>query len=238
MPREVLVILPLLALAACSSGSPAGRNGSAPDTLAGPPFSIETLPPDSVAPMAPPHPLAKRPAVRADSVRIEGMWQHDRLTLVRSPQGFAPPFSTYLPAGLRVDFVTSDTDPAVRFMAAFAGRVNPEAYLQVRLYPPGASELLVRSSVDAYLRERDPREEHVRPSGGWPWTVAAWDFDYGEGRANERFIGTIGIARHGNRFLHVLAHYPAEYGDGVGPRFHRILQEWRWEDDGSGLMPD
>lgn len=206
------------------------------DTLPAPPFSLETLPPDSLAPIVRRDSLPPRAEVLTDSIRIEGMAQPERLTLVRSPAGFAPPFSTYLPSQLKVEFATNDTAPAVRFVAAFAGQVNAEAFLQVRFYPPGSAELVAQAAVDAYLGGRDPRQASVSPSGAWPWSLGAYDFQYGAGPGQSGYMGTIGIGRHGNRFFHVLAHYPADYGDGVGPRFHRIMEEWRWEDDGSRLV--
>jgi hypothetical protein len=94
----------------------------------------------------------------------------------------------------------------------------------------------VRTAVDSYLRGRSPGRDGFAPSEGWPWSTGAWDFSYREGTDPVQFMGTMAIARHGNRYLHLLAHYPADYGDGVGPRFHRLLQEWRWEDDGSRLV--
>lgn len=234
MLRALTTLLALL-LAGCSPDRPADGN-AVPEASPAPPFSMETLPPDSPAPVRPAEQLPTRPPVLQDSVPIEGDWQRERLTLVRSPSGFDPPFSTYVPEGLRTEFLVGDSTPSVRFVAAFAEKVNPDAYLQLRLYPPGATELVVRTAVDAYLRGRAPRQDRFAPSSGWPWSIGAWDFDYTEGRTPIHYIGTIAIARHGNRYLHVLAHYPAEYGDGVGPRFHRLLQEWRWEDDGSRLV--
>jgi hypothetical protein len=224
----------LLLLACTSRDAPPAR--TAADNSGGPPYSVETLPIDSPVPPPAPRPLPPRPEVRHDSVRIEGDWQRSRLRLVRSPAGFQPPFSTYLPVGLEVEFEPADSTPAVRFVAAFDGRRNPEAYLQVRLYAPGSPELEVRTAVEAYLTGRDPRRNRVTPSQGWPWSVAAWDFQYGAGPEQSGYLGTIAIGRYGNRFFHVLAHYPADYGDGVGPRFHRIIQEWRWELDGARLV--
>lgn len=235
MIRTTLILS--LLLGACGSGQPPAEDAPADDSVPSPPYNLETLPQDSTVAVARRDSLPPRPAVLEDSISIEGMAQAERLTLVRSPAGFSPPFTTYLPSQMRVDFVASDTTPSVRFVAAFAGRTNPEAYLQVRLYPPGAAELVARTAVDTYLRGRDPRQDNVHPSEGWQWTIDAYDFQYGAGPQQSGFMGTIGIARHGNRFFHVLAHYPAEYGDGVGPRFERILREWRWEDDGSRLVP-
>lgn len=219
-----------------------GRERSAPvqrtgDTLA-PPYNSNTIPPDSPLPPAPTLLLPRRASVLLDSVRIEGDIQPERLTLVSAPPAFSPPFSTYVPEGLNVEFdAISDTAASVRFIAAFAGQVNRAAYLQVRLYRPGAAELPARNAVESFLRGRDPRGHAVQSTDRWPWSVATWHFQYSASSTQGGFLGSIALARHGNRYLHVLAHYPAEYGDGVGPRFQRILEEWRWEDDGEWLIP-
>lgn len=228
----------LMALAACTAEPPADDDATIEpeDTLPSPPFSVETLPPDSLVDVQHPDSLPARPPVLRDSIGIEGMVQPERLTLVKSPAGFRPPFSTYLPSQMRAEFSVNDSAPSVRFVAEFGGQRNPDAYLQVKLYPRGSAELVPRTAIDVYLRGRDPRQDNVQESGGWPWTIAAYDFQYGGSAAASGFMGTIGLARHGNRYLHVLAHYPADYGDGIGPRIERILREWRWEDDGAPLV--
>jgi hypothetical protein len=232
--RRHLPIILLLAAACVPETPPAESGGEPEDTLPAPPFNLETLPADSAAPVQRADSLPARPEARTDTIEVEGSPQVERLTLVRSPEGFAPPFTTYVPPGLRAEFLAGDSTPSVRFTAAFAGRVNPDAYLQVRVYPRGTAELFARQSVDSYLRGRDPRQDNVRASTRWPWAIDAWDFSYG-GDAGTPFVGSIALVRHGDRFLHVLAHYPAEYGDGMGPRVAAILREWRWEDDGTSL---
>ena len=239
--RYALVVLAAVTVCMAGCGPEPARDvadSDPEDTLPPPPYSLETLPPDSLAPVVRRDSLPPRPEVLTDSIRIEGMAQAERLTLVRSPAGLEPPFTTYLPSGMKVEFAVNDTAPSVRFVAAFAGQVNADAFLQVRFYAPGSAELVARNAVEVYLRGRDPRDESVVRSGGWPWTIDAWDFQYGAGPRQSGYMGTIGIARHANRFFHVLAHYPADYGDGLGPRIQRILQEWRWEDDGSPLVAD
>jgi hypothetical protein len=230
------LIAAALLLAACGDGGSREPGTTPPDRTGNPPFSMETLPPDTPPPVPEARPLPARPELLLDSVRIEGDWQRAELRLVRSPAGFEPPFTTYLPSGLEVHFEVPDSAPSVRFIAAFGGRVNPEAFLQVRVYPEGTTRAAAEREVTAYLAGRGPRQDQVTRSEGWPWTEAAWDFHYGAGPDTGGYLGTMGLGRYGNRFFHVLAHYPAEYGDGVGPRFHRILQEWRWEIDGARLI--
>ncbi|HSJ14171.1 MAG TPA: hypothetical protein VK939_07140 [Longimicrobiales bacterium] len=235
--RRALPLLLLFLLAACAPDAPDEQALDEPeDTLPAPPFNLETLPPDSLSTDGGTDSPPPRPEVRVDTIHIEGTAQPERVALVRSPPAFRPPFSTYVPAGLRTEFMAGDSTPSVRFLAEFGGQLNPEAYLQVRIYPPGAAELVARNAVDAYLRGREPRQDNITESSRWTWAIDAYDFSYGGQARTTHFVGSIAIARHGNRYLHVLVHYPAEYGDGMGPRVEQILREWRWEDDGRMLI--
>jgi hypothetical protein len=103
--------------------------------------------------------------------------------------------------------------------------------MHVRLYPPGTTRgdamnaALVLAGAAAGPGPASPAEPPV-------WGLDARTFS---GRGSGSITGRIVIARHGDRLLHVVTHYPAEYGDGLGPRFARILHHWRWEDTGRML---
>jgi hypothetical protein len=231
----------LIAAAGCADGNAPDADGDgvpAPGpvtdatTVDGP--ELRQVPPESIPP---------RPETIQDTLMIEGMPEVTTATLVRASRDADLPFSTYLPQGMSADFVTADDGAAVRFTAAFAGVVEPQAYMHVLMHPDGTSLQLARDAVSQFLRllvpSDDPldarRTEQVsRPAETPPWALQAHAFDYA-GNAGARFVGRIILARHGPRFFHVIMHYPPEYGDGLGPRFDRILQHWRWEDTGLPL---
>jgi hypothetical protein len=186
--------------------------------------------------------LPHRAELREDTLVIEGVPEPALLRLVRAPDPVAAPFTTYVPEGIDTEFEEGGDSAGVRFTAAFAGMREPNAYMHVRLYPPGERPD-PHEAASAFLRTRRPQDhpvdggevdepyEQVEPPA---WGDVAYAFQYrGEGGAH--FVGRIVLARHGARQFHVLTHYPAEYGDGLGPRFERILAEWRWEDDGEML---
>lgn len=179
-----------------------------------------------------PEPRTARPETLVDTLYIEGMPDVARATLVRAPQEFDMPFSTYLPQGMNVEYRTDSSGAAVRFVAAFGGVVEPQAYLQVRKHPLATSAQQARDVVSAFLAGKT-----VRPADAPDWALDVHAFDY-EDHAGIAYTGRIMLARHGPRFLDVVQHYPPEYGDGLGPRFHSILRHWRWEDTGAPLIGD
>jgi hypothetical protein len=189
----------------------------------------------------PAHPaLPERPGTVQDTLLIEGMPEPTTARLVRSPAGFGAPFTTYVPEGVDVDFEEGGDSAGVRFSAAFTGAADPNAYMHVRLYAPGATAA-AQEVAASFLRSRLPQDHPVNGSleAEQPyaqveppsWGDEAFAFRYA-GERNTLYVGRIVLARQNGRVLHVLTHYPAEYGDGLGPRFARILQQWRWEDTG------
>jgi hypothetical protein len=165
-----------------------------------------------------------------DTILIEGMPELVQLRLIREPAGFGAPFSTYVPEGFQVETNATDSVPAVRFVAAFGGVLNPAAFLEVALYPESISreDAMRRAGSDLPAGARVPEPEAV------PWATAEWR---ARGRdAHGPFTGVVRLTSHGERFVRVMMRYPLEYGDGLPPRAAVILEEWRWG-DGSPLAP-
>jgi hypothetical protein len=197
---------------------------------------------------------ADRPETLVDTLLIEGMPEPSTARLLRSPPAFALPFSTYVPEGIAADFdPPENADQAaagtggdgVRFAAAFTGTPDDRAYMHVRIYARGAPQLSPREAVGAFLRTRQPQDDpvgaididepydEIDPPA---WGEQAFTFMY-RGDGDVLTSGRLVVARHQDRAFHVLTHYPAEYGDGLAPRFARILEHWRWEDTGEMLQP-
>jgi hypothetical protein len=186
--------------------------------------------------------LPERSATRQDTLLIEGMPEPTTSQLVRSPDRFGVPFSTYVPDGIETSFEEGGDSAGVRFSAAFAGVREPNAYMHVRLYVPGAIPDPAEVAA-SFLRTRRPQDHPVDGSQVDPpheqvdapsWGDTAFAFRYA-GEGGRMYMGRIVLARHDARQFHVLTHYPAEYGDGLEPRFARILDTWRWEDTGEML---
>jgi hypothetical protein len=212
----------LLLLAACEG--PATDDGSA------------TLQPPAAAPA--------RPQSIQDTLMVEGMPEPVESRLAESPEAR---FSTYVPPGITMEVLTTGDSASVRFSASFAGPADPNAYMHVRTYPPHAGVGTARENIATFLRTLRPHDD---PVGGMvrgtepyeqaeppPWGEEAHTFAY-TGDTSIRYTGRIVLARSTSGFFHVLTHYPAEFGDGLEPRFERILRHWRWESTGEMLWPN
>jgi hypothetical protein len=190
---------------------------------------------------------------RAEQVRrpvlIEGMADTLDFRLVRAPGDFALHFSTYVPEDMAVDFTTISERQSVHFTASFGGVVEERARVSLTAYPPGTTLDHARAEVAAYLSGLVPDDHPLLRDEPYEQAAPVWAGDrYGWAAEQATFrvprpdgpgilVGRAGIAVHGERIFDFIIEYPEEYGDGMEPRIHAILEEWRWEDTGEMLMP-
>lgn len=162
--------------------------------------SEQQTPADTIAKPAP-LPLPLTPAAKkSDSIQIEGMWQPITLLLVKPASTI--PFVTYMPADMIAESKSIDDGEAHYFYANFAGKRNDDAFLLLFMLPAGTTQ-----------------EEAVR--------VAR---EFKNSRTRPGFVVTTDLRRHGERFYYLAEQYPAEYGDGFGPRSRIIQDQWQWLD--------
>jgi hypothetical protein len=170
-------------------------------------------------------------AARVDTLWIEAMPEEVVLRPYRTEEGFPLPFSTRVPAGLEPRTVASGEGDAVLFLAAF-GAVRADAAL--RIFVP--REDVSTADAVSLAREMLGLQGRVEPHPGGPgWARASFQLD-----ARERVAVTHVGERSGRPFL-LTYEYPPEFGDGLAPRFARLVEEWRWEPDGPPrltLSPD
>lgn len=177
---------------------------------------------------------AARPQTRMDTLMLEGTAEPVELRLARAPAGFPLPFSTYTTDGFIVEAAGSeDGDPAVRFIVAFGGVRNDEAFLEVTAHPPGETEAEAAARAERAVGEGG---EVVAPEeASMDWAVRQWRLLRRDPRGGV-ILGFAALGRHDGRWFHILARYPGDYADGFGPRADLILEHWRWE-DGTPLAP-
>jgi hypothetical protein len=204
--------------------------------------ACDTDPRDTVETDGPPPPRV-RTEVFQDTIIIEGNPEPSRSRLVQSPAGAPVPFSTYVPEGIQASVEGDGDTTAVRFAAAFDGRASREAWMHVRFYPPGTTVEEARQLLSAFLVSRRPedapmdgqlREEPYDVVEPPAWAEEAYVLRY-RGDGNALFTGRGILAVRDDRVFHVLYHYPVEFGDGLAPRFARILELWRWDRTGELL---
>ena len=175
--------------------------------------------------------LVERPESVADTISIEGMPQPMVLRLFRAPGGYPLGFSTYLPPDLAAVAGRSTRGEALRFEARFAGRPNPEIYVEVVALPAGISSANAREAARRAANERGEAAE--TPEQRYPWASAGFTY-----RGTGGIIGSVALGRHAGRYFYVVTHLPAEAADGFGPRVARMLRDWRWSDTGAPLEDD
>jgi len=226
--RPTAAHLVLAALAACTIESNERDSGGAP----APSSPAAPTQPSGVGDTA--GAATARPQTRVDTLLLEGTAEPVELVLVRAPAGFPLPFSTYTTGDFIVEAAESEGgDPAMRFIAAFGGVRNDGAFLEVAVHPPGESEAEAAAHTE---RAVGAGGDVVAPGEpGLDWAVRRWRIGRRDPRGG-RILGFAALGRHGDRWFHVLARYPGEYGDGFGPRADLILEHWRW-DDGAPLAP-
>jgi hypothetical protein len=220
-------LLPCAVLLVCiaCAGTDSDVDGSAQDAnMARDTAAVVTAPQDT----APAGSARPRPETIRDTVMIEGIAEVETASLVSTPANFPLPFSTYLPEGMRAEF--ADDGSRVRFIAAFGGTVNPDAYVQVS---PAMGD--ARAAADSIIRSARGSAAEVSHADAPSWAEGAARFMY-RNTAGDLVSGRVTSARHSGRVFHVVHHYPAEYADGMGPRIDRILRHWRWEDTGAMLV--
>jgi hypothetical protein len=195
----------------------------------------------------PPIPVAERDERVRRPILIEGMADTLEFRLVRAPRDFWSPFSTYAPVDMAVDFTSVDELRVVHFTAEFGGVRNERARLSFYIHPPGSTVEQAQAQLAAYLSGLFPDDtpiardepyeqaDPVEPASHYPWAQheSRYTVPHPDGRG--MLVGRSGVGVHGDRVFHFVIEYPAEYGDGMGPRVEAILDEWRWEPDGTML---
>ena len=146
-----------------------------------------------------------RPESRRDSIAIEGSFQPITAKLVK-PQASVP-FSTYVPEDMVFEQNSSGEGDGYFFFAGFGGKKNENAFMLVFLLPAGSSEADARAVGDAFVASR-------------------------KGNQN---VANVRYGTYNDRPFYVAHAYPAEFGDGMGPRTHYIHSHWIWLNDGRSL---
>lgn len=146
-----------------------------------------------------------RPEQKTDSIQIEGDWTKFTARLVKPTMDV--PFSTYLPLGMAFEQNSSGEGAGFYFYTAFDGKKNENAFMLVFMLPQGATAADARKLADAFVSSRK----------------------------SARQVARVELGNYQGRPFYVARTYPAEFGDGMGPRTHYIRQQWIWLNDGKSL---
>jgi hypothetical protein len=174
----------------------------------------------------------ERPQTMMETISLEGMEQTLRFHLYDSrPVGLDVPFTTYVPDDMAIRSAPVETGDRFVARAVFGGQVEPRAFVEARFLAPGASEQAAAESLARWA----PNERPSPLEGGkrFAWSVRErW---IGRPSGDTTVEGIAALGRHGDRWFVIHLEYPIEYGEGLLPRVERVLEQWRWEDNGGGL---
>jgi hypothetical protein len=194
-------------------------------------------PPGAATPGADPsgtvHP-ADRPSEQRRAIEIEGMPEEIRVALYRTPADFPIPFSTYVPAEMIAETVSSGEGDGVHFVANFGGHRNDAAAVRLVAAREGATEDEVVATLHALAAGLGTQLVEERESR-FAWSIRELRNVAPASQSAAAAEGLMALGRRGDRLFVLAMHHPAEYGDGFGPRAGVILDEWRWSDTGEPL---
>lgn len=169
--------------------------------------------------------VTSRPDTMEITFSIEGVTEAMDMYLLGSQKEFPLNFSTYIPVDMQTETVRSDEGSAIRIWAAFGGHPNKEAYLTIYAFPAAVpAEEVRKTSVEQVKMLGDVAEDTV----SHPWADTVYSL-------NGNRMGFLALAQEKDRWFYLLAAYPPEYADGMGPRINQIIEQWRWKDSGDGL---
>lgn len=223
----------LLAALGCADSAPGDRA----DVDARSPTSDTPAAEPSTAPA--PQDRASR---RVDTIGLEGTASLVPVRLFTADESFPIAFSAYVPEDMSVEQTATDSTASVHFRAEFGGQRNPDAYVHLFVFPAGTDRQSALALAESYVTSRGvPVSQGLEPlpstdaEARMPWAIEAWTFEHQSDSG--WYFGSLGVGQRQGRHFQIVRHYPAEYGDGFGPRARLIENSWRWA-DGTRLNPD
>lgn len=164
-----------------------------------------------------------RPASIAGVLVVEGEEHATTFRLFRSPPGFEPGFTTYLPEDM-VAAPHPDGTVRLRYAAVPEGR-GP--FLEIDALPLGTTQQEARERLKVVMGGGNEAEE--RPDL-LPGSVTSYVLRRGGWSAR------VDLVEHGGRYVVLRHQYPPEYGDGAEVRAQSIRDAWIWDEGSAPLM--
>ena len=218
--RYIIALAAILWMAGCSDRKDAegdgAQQGAAADTLA-----VDSL---------------YRPInriVRPDSLIVIEDGIEVKWNPVRSIESFPLPFTTYTQADMLVGWAQDNSGGTATFSALVRG-ADTYTFLQLRAFKDttlAAPADTVIGSITADFTKKP----QISESTEWPWAGDAKNYSYS--REGERWGGFVITGRHAGKPFQIVAHYPMSGERPIKSRITMVLQQLRFEDDRTYLIP-
>ena len=167
-------------------------------------------------------------STKTDIVSIEGEKTQVTLKLYSPASGV---FTTYYP---EKDFIaqsrTLGEETGTQFIYNIGGRQNKEVF--VALFFPTKATTLEQLKQDAQQRGLiQPNQwQVVTRTTEVPYSWAKEKIVYKKRASSQNLGGEVYVGEASGKAFYVVTHYPAEYGDGFGPRADLILKNLQVND--------
>lgn len=152
------------------------------------------------------------PKTLQDTLMLEGKPEPVKMVLYNSPEGFPLPFQTYLPENFVPEALSRPTAETIRFSMG-------EAHLSFVVLPDNTGRSKAQSVAKASLGTANIQS--CRSGYAWQWECL-----YIAGKGAQ--VGRVLLGEQHGRQFYFLISYPATYGNGFGPRYVRVLEEWKF----------
>lgn len=227
------VVVAALLIAGCAGSPDDGNLDPGNDTNPGAsdpaPGGDSDVPPggsDNATGDAPP--AVDRAPVKQGTLVIEGNPEPAEFRLYVTAEGWPLQFSTYYPADMIAEPVSSGEGDAVRFIANFGGVRNDDAFVNVLVLPADTTEEQARQLTQQAAEQRNLVKSDEHDLFGSELATYFTD--------QSRDLSVwLALGEHDGRYYQISLQYPLEMGDGFWPRVQSIFEEWVWSATGEQL---
>ncbi|MBW4574963.1 MAG: hypothetical protein KME08_06715 [Aphanothece sp. CMT-3BRIN-NPC111] len=170
----------------------------------------------------------QRPPTKTATISVEGEKTEVTLKLYEHS---SPQFSTYFVENYFLpESVSSDEGTGVRFFVNTGGIKKEDAYVHF-FFPARATSL---GNLKKFVNGR----RGLLATNGWqvvnrtrnvPYRWAKERIGFQQRQGNETILGHVYLGEYKGKAFYAIAHYPAEYGDGFGPRANLIFQNLQFK---------
>ncbi|PWA08052.1 hypothetical protein DCC39_15670 [Pueribacillus theae] len=150
-----------------------------------------------------------RPETKTETLEIEGMPEEKTFILAKNEHIGV---STYYPD----DMVAQTEQNSIKIFTNFVGEKRDDAYFEI--YEASENQTKddkqLLSDFNGYSITEVAEDEFMIPYSQKEYTIEKGDF-----------TGTVSIFERNGKVYRITTHYPIEWGDGVGPRIAKIIDE-------------